>query len=203
MRAMTTEEQERQRAKWRIERAIYRTRHPDRVKASKAAHYASHKDQVLAKNAEYRRAHRSEMVAYDAARKDQRRTYYEGRRGLLSERASRQYVENREQIAARNAAWRTANPEHWRLLKAARSARERGAAVCDLTKPQWEAIKALFGYRCAYCEAKPVKLTQDHVVAVVRGGGHTAWNVVPACRPCNSKKHAGPPRRPVQPVLIA
>jgi 5-methylcytosine-specific restriction endonuclease McrA len=31
-------------------------------------------------------------------------------------------------------------------------------------------------------------LTQDHVTAVSRGGEHSADNVVPACRSCNSRK---------------
>jgi 5-methylcytosine-specific restriction endonuclease McrA len=33
-----------------------------------------------------------------------------------------------------------------------------------------------------------LKLTQEHVIPVSRGGGTTAENIVPACGKCNSSK---------------
>ena len=43
---------------------------------------------------------------------------------------------------------------------------------------------------CAYCSQPfPAKaLTMDHVVPVARGGRSTKGNVVPSCKPCNSRK---------------
>jgi 5-methylcytosine-specific restriction endonuclease McrA len=75
-------------------------------------------------------------------------------------------------------------------------------AKSDLTLDQWTAIKAAYGYRCAYCrQQKP--LTQDHVIPVSKGGPHTASNIVPACRSCNSSKGANPPKVAFQQHLIA
>ena len=70
----------------------------------------------------------------------------------------------------------------------------------NLTAGQWNIIKAAYGYRCAYCGKKPKLLTKDHIIPLSKGGGHTANNIVPACRSCNSRKHiARPPN--FQPIL--
>jgi 5-methylcytosine-specific restriction endonuclease McrA len=57
-----------------------------------------------------------------------------------------------------------------------------------LTQEQWNEILEVFDHRCAYCLRSDVKLTMDHVIPVSKGGPHTAENVVPACKPCNSQK---------------
>lgn len=59
------------------------------------------------------------------------------------------------------------------------------------------------GWTCAYCGRRvacrcgdgPVEdwelpATVDHRIAQVRGGGHQLDNLVLACQPCNSRKHA-------------
>ena len=70
----------------------------------------------------------------------------------------------------------------------------------SLTTNQWNIIKAIYGYRCAYCHKKPKLLTKDHITPLSKGGGHTANNIVPACMPCNRRKHtASPPN--FQPIL--
>jgi 5-methylcytosine-specific restriction endonuclease McrA len=44
---------------------------------------------------------------------------------------------------------------------------------------------------CHYCHQKvaPSDITMDHIVPLIRGGRSVRGNVVPACRPCNSKKN--------------
>ncbi len=83
-----------------------------------------------------------------------------------------------------------------------RRSRILNAPVCDLTIKQWEFIKFLYNFRCVYCGAKPRILTKDHIIPLSNGGSHTASNIVPACKSCNSKKNTGPVLRPVQPVLL-
>lgn len=48
-----------------------------------------------------------------------------------------------------------------------------------------------FSGECAYCTAAPD--SWDHVVPVSRGGLTEPWNIVPACRSCNSRKRARDP----------
>jgi hypothetical protein len=57
----------------------------------------------------------------------------------------------------------------------------------DLTFEQWQEILEKYDHRCAYCGVPDAK-TMDHVVSLKNGGIHTASNVVPACRQCNSSK---------------
>lgn len=76
----------------------------------------------------------------------------------------------------RNRAWCTLRNQRRRAL------------LDDLTEEQWQAIKADWGHRCAYCGKQPDKLTKDHVVPVVAGGPNTIGNIVPACQSCNSRK---------------
>jgi len=109
--------------------------------------------------------------------------------------------------------WRIHNKEHqreyrrryYRTAKGRSFSRRRGhrrrirklggvqSAIVALTAEHWASILSAYDHRCRYCgrvlddTAPP---TQDHVHPVSRGGRHTPGNVVPACQPCNSSKHA-------------
>jgi hypothetical protein len=69
-----------------------------------------------------------------------------------------------------------------------------------LTASHWQLIKAHYGFRCVYCGKKGY-LTKDHLTPQLDNGLTTMSNIVPACQPCNSRKRAGPPPVPVQPLL--
>jgi len=60
--------------------------------------------------------------------------------------------------------------------------------ACNLTEKQWREALLFFDFKCAYCGNTSTELHQEHVVPVVKGGGYTANNIVPACRSCNSYK---------------
>lgn len=147
----------------------------------------------------YQRLHHAEVYREQIAAKA--KAYRDANADKLREYRKR----NADRIAARNKAWNEANPEKRRELDrafraknphkirqyhATRRAVENGAEVNDLTAAQWSEIKAAYGHRCAYCHKKSQRLTQDHVVPLSRGGHHTASNVVPACKSCNSRKGA-------------
>src|SRR5262252_3059705 len=68
-----------------------------------------------------------------------------------------------------------------------RRTRKRGILI-TLTAMEWQAILEQYDNRCAYCGATGRLLTIDHKIPISRGGHHTKENVVPACRPCNSRK---------------
>lgn len=56
-----------------------------------------------------------------------------------------------------------------------------------VTREDWLDLCAKWDQKCAYCgEQKP--LTMDHVIAVSKGGIHEISNIVPACKPCNTRK---------------
>jgi len=67
----------------------------------------------------------------------------------------------------------------------------------DVTWQQLREVYLRDGGACVYC-GTPVRVVMDaiwgkgfdHVIPKVKGGCHTASNLVVSCRPCNSRKHA-------------
>lgn len=96
--------------------------------------------------------------------------------------------------------WNERHPERraaiWRASRIRRDYQKQASVV---TPAEWRQIREVFGERCAYCLRRGVRLTQDHVVPLSRGGEHVAHNIVPACQPCNSRKN----NRPIWAMLKA
>lgn len=90
--------------------------------------------------------------------------------------------------------YRKANSERYKAAQTRRRAREK-ALPATLTAEQWLAILAAYQYRCAYCNDKPKRLSQDHVIPISKGGGTIPSNIVPACISCNSRKSTNEPIR--------
>jgi 5-methylcytosine-specific restriction endonuclease McrA len=92
----------------------------------------------------------------------------------------------------RRAEYKYNRTATYKAKQARRRERKRNAPINDFTTKQWQEMKAQYEYRCAYCGKRPERLTQDHVIPLLKGGSHTASNIVPACQPCNSRKHVRP-----------
>jgi 5-methylcytosine-specific restriction endonuclease McrA len=73
-----------------------------------------------------------------------------------------------------------------RLHASRRNAIKQGSQA-SLTPSEWKILCDYFNDRCAYCFLEG-PLEQDHVIPISKGGAHTAENVVPACKSCNSSK---------------
>src|SRR5699024_11570052 len=59
----------------------------------------------------------------------------------------------------------------------------------DLTLDEWEDTLEYFDYSCAYRGVSDDNLGKEHVIPIVKGGGYTVDNIIPACQSCNSSKH--------------
>lgn len=61
----------------------------------------------------------------------------------------------------------------------------------DHTFGDWELLKKQYGYVCPSChKSEPeIKLTEDHIVPLTKGGSDFIENIQPLCKPCNSIKH--------------
>lgn len=55
---------------------------------------------------------------------------------------------------------------------------------------EWELLKKQYGYTCPSCGKKEpeIKLTEDHIIPLSKGGSNYIENIQPLCRNCNSKK---------------
>lgn len=85
-------------------------------------------------------------------------------------------------------AYQARNPEIAKVAQQRRRARI-AAADSTLTHAEWLQVLDEFNHACGYCLRADVALQQEHMTPIARGGAHTRSNVIPACGPCNYKKH--------------
>lgn len=113
-------------------------------------------------------------------------------------------MKNRERQIAKAKAWNQANPERRREISRAwdrkhpdkaqarrqKRAERLAAAEGSHTQEEWHGKLSEFNYRCAYCgcQLDRTNLCKDHVVPISKGGSNWIFNIVPACRSCNSRK---------------
>ena len=80
--------------------------------------------------------------------------------------------------------------ENNKFLQKRRRARKKGADGSH-TLGEWDLLKKQYGHRCPACgkEEPEIKLTEDHIVPLVKGGSDYIENIQPLCRSCNSRKY--------------
>lgn len=97
---------------------------------------------------------------------------------------------NREIYREYDRKYRKEDPQYiQKALNHKRKRRNRKKGLpATLTEKEWSEILKRHDYSCAYCGKKTKKLQREHWIPLVKGGGYTSDNIVPACRSCNCKK---------------
>lgn len=178
----------------RCYQAAWRKVHPEQVKAAKQKYKAANDERIKAQDAVRRSEHPERQRAADAR-------WYAKHREKSNAISRAYYQAHRSRIAERYARWGATHREQVKALAQRREARKR-ALPATLTAEQWTAILAAFKDRCAYCGRSGLKLEQDHVHPLSKGGAYEMGNIVPACRPCNARKGNRVPLKPVQTLLL-
>jgi 5-methylcytosine-specific restriction endonuclease McrA len=134
----------------------------------------------------YRNVNREQILANQAR-------YRETNREQERARSRAYHAANRTRRNEQSTQWRADNPEAWHAIQARATARRRSLErgdIGNLSSQEWQEILEEFDRACAYCQARGVRLEQEHITPLSRGGRHTKSNVVPACRSCNARKGA-------------
>ncbi len=126
--------------------------------------------------------------------------------GKLARR--KEYLKNRKAKIEKTRQWALKNPEKRRAWRRAFAKTETGIRIAKdhmrnrralklnalvhgepIVNEEWfKELKAQHNHRCYYCWESSVPLTMDHVIALNRGGKHIRSNMLPSCKPCNSRK---------------
>ena len=129
------------------------------------------------KDAEYRKR----WVAKDPEHvKALKRAKYHRNKAKQLDRAKEQYHLNLEVSRKKGRD---------RLNRKKRRARRKNAAGISTVESRLARVE-YHGWKCRYCgcELVPETLTIDHMIPLIRGGTDWPANLVPACKPCNSRK---------------
>lgn len=142
-----------------------------------------------------RRTKRRNTPEAIAKAKEARAAYYAANRAkiLARKKKYRESVSGKEAIRVGFYAW--LKTEAGRAYSRFRTYKRRALlanAVCDFTKEDDKKLRERHK-KCHICLKRFTKSdppTLDHVIALARGGAHTASNIALAHLSCNARKHA-------------
>lgn len=86
--------------------------------------------------------------------------------------------------------WRKEHKEMLNFYNKRRRARKTNNGGFHTLK-EWETLKAQYNWTCPCCKRKEpeIKLTEDHIIPLSRGGSDNIENIQPLCSKCNSDKN--------------
>lgn len=146
---------------------LYRDRHVKELRDRRLEKYPSLKPELMRRHTLWRSKNRAKIRQWAA-----------GYRDRIGKKFWRAYYKK----------WYEKNKDRCKSYRAKRLRAKTLYPDETISELEWSLLKEAWDYRCAYCLASDVELTQDHVHPLSKGGLHTMENIVPACKPCNSSK---------------
>ena len=112
----------------------------------------------------------------------------------LSKEHREKIKKNNGQKGKKHWQWKggiSKNKEYRSWLKNRHWIRKKNAEGSH-TFGEWELLKKQYGYKCPACKRKEpeIKLTEDHIVPLSKGGSDYIENIQPLCKSCNCMKSA-------------
>lgn len=143
-------------------------KYPEHAKAKAKQWYEEHKEYALTKSKEYGMLHPE--IRCKAGKKYRDAHKYE--------------------ISIRGKIWKQNN--HGKVLEYTRKRRNiKRGTIGSHTNGEWELLKIQYGFVCPCClgQEPEIKLTEDHIIPLSKGGSDYIENIQPLCGHCNFIKH--------------
>ncbi len=110
----------------------------------------------------------------------------ESNRGRRREAAALRRERDRESINTYWREWASKNRDKL-IVRQQRRRANKLAAGGQFSVEEWQHIQQRCSGRCFYCDAHDA-ITADHFYPLHLGGNNHPWNILPACKRCNSSK---------------
>jgi len=93
-----------------------------------------------------------------------------------------------------NVNWKggqTKEERSWQKNKRNRVIKRLKIESLSHTFGEWELLKKQYGFTCPCCNKQEpeIKLTEDHIIPLSKGGTDLIENIQPLCLLCNMRKH--------------
>lgn len=113
------------------------------------------------------------------------------------------YAKNKKRLQTMNRKWKLEHKDYMKkymqnednyskklFLNSRRRALRKNAEGSH-TLEEWELLKKQYGFTCPSCKKKEpeIRLTEDHIIPLVKGGSDYIENIQPLCKSCNCSKH--------------
>lgn len=150
--------------------------------------YQKNKEKIKQRINEYYAVNRDARLEYH-------KKYREENPEIVKERHAKWSRENKTRHLENVNSWRKNNPDKllinrrtWHTNRRARLLNAPG----NFSFENWLLKVVYYGWRCFYCKIDLAigTLTMDHRKPLAKGGSNWLSNLVPACKSCNSRKHA-------------